>query len=198
MTLPKELTTVTPLSRYLSTALFILLPFIGFYLGIRYQSKLQINLQGASQESNCWSPLKTQQCSSTAFPSIIYRPVYVEYDIPTPEMQAAIEKTKSWKTYKNGNFSFKYPPNWEVKDLLQDHMSLAWLKNTDIYVGMRPVTLGSDVLASIRVTTDSPEEIAKVDYTDLIKKHGEKYYVFSGDFEDEILNLIYSTFRFDD
>lgn len=38
MELPKYLTTVTPLSKYLSFVLFILLPFLGFYAGTRYQS----------------------------------------------------------------------------------------------------------------------------------------------------------------
>lgn len=37
MTLPKSVTTVTPLSKYLAMALFILFPFVGFYLGIQYQ-----------------------------------------------------------------------------------------------------------------------------------------------------------------
>ncbi len=37
MVLPKQLTTVTPLSKYLAMALFILLPFLAFSLGIKYQ-----------------------------------------------------------------------------------------------------------------------------------------------------------------
>lgn len=35
--LPKELTTVTPLSKLLAVIVFILLPFMGFFLGIRYE-----------------------------------------------------------------------------------------------------------------------------------------------------------------
>lgn len=35
--LPKSLTTVTPLSKTIAFLLFILLPFIGFYLGMHYQ-----------------------------------------------------------------------------------------------------------------------------------------------------------------
>lgn len=38
MTLPKELTTVTLLSKYLTMALFILLPTIAFFLGMQYPS----------------------------------------------------------------------------------------------------------------------------------------------------------------
>jgi hypothetical protein len=37
MKLSKKLTTVTPFSKYLAIALFIILPFVGFYLGIKYQ-----------------------------------------------------------------------------------------------------------------------------------------------------------------
>ena len=35
--LPKFPTTVTPLSKFLASVLFILLPFVGFYLGIKYE-----------------------------------------------------------------------------------------------------------------------------------------------------------------
>ncbi len=38
-TLPKWATTVTPFSKYLALILFILLPFIGFYLGMQYQQQ---------------------------------------------------------------------------------------------------------------------------------------------------------------
>ena len=38
MTLPKELTTVTPLSKTIALIMFILLPIIGFLFGMQYQS----------------------------------------------------------------------------------------------------------------------------------------------------------------
>src|SRR3989338_4312151 len=37
MPLPKSFTAVTPLSKTLALFIFILLPFIGFYLGIQYE-----------------------------------------------------------------------------------------------------------------------------------------------------------------
>ena len=37
MKLPKELTTVTPFSKYLALSLFIILPMLTFFLGMRYQ-----------------------------------------------------------------------------------------------------------------------------------------------------------------
>lgn len=38
--LPASLTTVTPFSKYLAMFLFILLPFIGFYMGMKFHSKM--------------------------------------------------------------------------------------------------------------------------------------------------------------
>src|ERR1700722_4333837 len=45
MQLPKELTIVTPFSKYLAMFLFILLPFFTFFMGINYQKKLDSNTQ---------------------------------------------------------------------------------------------------------------------------------------------------------
>lgn len=45
MNLPKELTTVTPFSKYLAMFLFILFPFFGFYLGMEYQRRLDVSNQ---------------------------------------------------------------------------------------------------------------------------------------------------------
>lgn len=39
MKLSKKFTTVTPFSKLLALALFIILPFLGFYLGTKYQEK---------------------------------------------------------------------------------------------------------------------------------------------------------------
>jgi hypothetical protein len=36
----KTWTTVTPLSKFLAMALFIILPFVGFYLGVQYEKKV--------------------------------------------------------------------------------------------------------------------------------------------------------------
>jgi hypothetical protein len=38
--LPTSLTTVTPFSKYLAIFLFILLPFLGFYMGMKFQRKM--------------------------------------------------------------------------------------------------------------------------------------------------------------
>lgn len=43
-TLPKELTTVTPLSKLVALIVFIALPFIAFYYGVLYQSSMQTEI----------------------------------------------------------------------------------------------------------------------------------------------------------
>ena len=40
---PKSLTTVTPLSKILAGVLFVILPFLGFYLGREYEKKIVQN-----------------------------------------------------------------------------------------------------------------------------------------------------------
>lgn len=42
MKLSKRYTTVTTLSKTIAFILFILLPFIGFYLGMEYQKRLDV------------------------------------------------------------------------------------------------------------------------------------------------------------
>ena len=46
MQLPKSLTTVTPFSKFLAMALFILLPLVGFYAGSEYQKIFSLNENG--------------------------------------------------------------------------------------------------------------------------------------------------------
>jgi hypothetical protein len=39
MALPKQLTTITPFSKYLALSLFVILPLVFFYLGMKYQEQ---------------------------------------------------------------------------------------------------------------------------------------------------------------
>ncbi|MFH1407962.1 MAG: hypothetical protein ABIG91_02900, partial [Patescibacteria group bacterium] len=80
MELPKSLTTVTTLSRILAGVLFVSLPFIGFYLGMKYQASL--------------SP-------RVATPRIV--PTSVETPTTTSD------PTANWEMYSSKLFSFKYP-----------------------------------------------------------------------------------------
>jgi hypothetical protein len=45
MKLPKELTTVTPLSKALALSIFIVFPICGFFLGMNYQQLIDMNNQ---------------------------------------------------------------------------------------------------------------------------------------------------------
>lgn len=50
-TLHRYLFTVTTFSKLLAMALFILLPFFGFYLGMKYQEKTIVNTPTASMDN---------------------------------------------------------------------------------------------------------------------------------------------------
>lgn len=84
--LPSWLTTVTLFSKLLAMTLFIALPFLGFYLGMRYQEKITVNIPVVSENQ------KTV--------------------VPTP--QSTIKPISGWITHKelNYNFSFQYPSDW--------------------------------------------------------------------------------------
>ena len=84
MKLPKELTTVTPVSKYLAMLVFLILPFIGFSFGMRYQEMVDLANKQQSE-------------------MLIATPKRVP--TPTPDI------TANWKTYTNKalGFSFSYP-----------------------------------------------------------------------------------------
>ena len=81
--MPKELTIITPLSKYLAMALFIILPFIGFSLGIRYQQLMNFYQEELTKPI---PPIKSQT-------------------------NTTVDNATNWKTYANEElkFSFKYP-----------------------------------------------------------------------------------------
>ena len=83
MPLPKSITAVTPLSKTLAVFIFILLPFIGFYLGIQYE--------------------KSQNVSSA--PITIPTPAPVEDDTVFCTMDA--------KACPDGSYVGRIPPNCE-------------------------------------------------------------------------------------
>ncbi len=90
MKLPKELTKVTPFSKYLALFLFLILPFAGFYLGTQYQQVL--------------NSAKQLELSSKV---VMTRPT------PTP-----VDDTANWKMYVNKkyNFSLNYPSNLQIEE----------------------------------------------------------------------------------
>lgn len=84
MKLPKELTTVTPLSKILAAVFFIAFPFISFFLGMQYQYMTDLYNQQLADES-----ILSPQRKLT----------------PTPNRNA------QWKQYKNSSLGieFSYP-----------------------------------------------------------------------------------------
>lgn len=58
MKLSKKYTTVTPLSKTIALILFIALPFLGFYLGMEYQKRLDVGTRNVyiinrAKETSC-------------------------------------------------------------------------------------------------------------------------------------------------
>jgi len=88
MRLPRSWTTVTPLSKTVAMIIFIFLPVIGFFAGIRYQEKID-------------QPLLTSQQRTQITEKIVYQ---------------QITNTNNWKTYTNAKIgmTFKYPPSWTL------------------------------------------------------------------------------------
>lgn len=113
MKLPKELNTVTPLSKSLAIVLFIVLPIVGFFLGMRYQDLMDFtNKDKDNSEKACTLEAKMcpdgsavgrtgPNCEFSACPS------------PNPS-----DKTANWITYKSSliGVELKFPPTWTADE----------------------------------------------------------------------------------
>lgn len=99
MKLPKELTSVTPLSKMVAVIVFTAIMIIGFGLGINYQETIEL--------------LKKQNNSS---PTTINKPTTLTSD-----------ETKNWKAYTNTKWKYKvsYPPLWNLRELDSVQTNLA-------------------------------------------------------------------------
>jgi hypothetical protein len=100
--LPKWLTTVTPLSKIIAMILFILLPFVGFYMGMKYQEKT--NIAPVVIDVNKSVNLTP---TPTAAPFLVY---------PITQTNLKMD-TLNWKTYSLTAYPIKYlikfPPDWK-------------------------------------------------------------------------------------
>lgn len=97
MQLPKEITTVTLLSKTLAFVMFLTLPFIGFGLGMRYQQMTTLSQIRKNEEQT----------------NTIKR-------VPTPT--PTIEDISQWKLYGNPTyqFSLQYPPSYTYEKQTSD------------------------------------------------------------------------------
>lgn len=65
------------------------------------------------------------------------------------------------KKYQNEqyNFTFEYPQDWQVRDMLSTNSSLPLYKNEKMFLGIAPKTIQEDFLASIRVINSDLQSI---------------------------------------
>src|SRR5205823_342291 len=91
----KTFTTVTPLSKALAMILFILFPFAGFYLGMKFQQKM--SPQGIYYVS--------KQTTNSPNPS----------RIPIVDQNQRVDMS-SWKSFVNSTYgyTFQYPSDWQL------------------------------------------------------------------------------------
>src|SRR3989344_4105513 len=122
--LPAFFTTVTPLSKTLSMALFIILPFAGFYLGIQYEKLIAA---GPIKSSITTPPLvvsKYSQISPTTCPS---RSVDSPTAIPSKDECHENDKFFVIVDNKTGNFLIKY------KSTINQKFNCIYSKNLEDY-----------------------------------------------------------------
>jgi hypothetical protein len=102
MTLPKYLTTITPFSKYLTMGLFLIFPFIAFYLGIQYQIMI----------TPSYPP--TQYIAPPEMQIVPHRP-HVVIVTATPPVSKVQTKfcTQEAKQCPNGSYVSRTGPNCE-------------------------------------------------------------------------------------
>jgi hypothetical protein len=120
MKLPKELTTVTPLSKTLALILFIVLPFIGFFIGVRYES-----LQKQQSKMPDVSMISQKNTIITQFPTLSITPTLPIQNTPViaPTEAATtveiipLESTLGWKDISYSGISLKVPTDARIESL---------------------------------------------------------------------------------
>lgn len=148
MKLPKELTTVTPLSKYLAMLVFIIMPFIGFFYGMQYQETLDL-IERQQMETNL----------------LIHR---APTPTPLPAEASVTEDdiTANWKTYTIPNIlTFKYPQNYIVKNTMPHVFSIADKEEsfgpaqTSILIDTRMTGIAADYNKNISQIVGNKEQL---------------------------------------
>ncbi|NTU47026.1 hypothetical protein HGA88_05355 [Candidatus Roizmanbacteria bacterium] len=136
MKLPSTLTTATPLSKGLAMVLFILLPFVGFYLGMKYNEGIQtvkITQYSEKNDSKVPSPIYKNTATPTINkPSSVPKPSGNELNLtntltikPSTTTMSSItygsssdcnrlnEISRESKTYAFFGYTFDYPKEFK-------------------------------------------------------------------------------------
>jgi hypothetical protein len=125
-TLHRYLFTVTTFSKLLALSLFIILPFLGFYLGMQYQQKVTV-----------------------------VTPIALEVQkIPTPT--PTLIDTTNWKIYTNtvAGYSLKYPSGWQLLTNANNYPTNIILESPD-YLENSPWTGARIELSAYGTTTST-------------------------------------------
>jgi hypothetical protein len=131
-TLHRYLFTVTTFSKLLAMILFIVLPFVGFYLGMQYQNKLTTG-PTPQEVQNALS-----NSGSKGFPSPTQTPAITHSAKFTP-LATSLYKPDDylgWLTYTSpqGDYSLKYPSEWKPTG----PVGSAGYDKTNVYISKPP------------------------------------------------------------
>jgi hypothetical protein len=165
--LPKELTTVTPLSKYLAMVVFISLPFVGFFLGMRYQEMMDLSK-------------RQQEKSSLVIPRTpILSPAEAlakeGNSIANPTVDPSI--TANWKTYRNDEFGFelKYPLYFEKFNEYYNKTLSARSKNGEIFFSVHVITNQPSLEDYLgKLDNSRTAEHPEIDPVTILKKSNER------------------------
>lgn len=136
---PNPLTTVTPLSKFIALILFISLPFLGFYLGTRYQNAVAVpvltsiaNTSSVNRPNNSFAELNQSQSFLTSTPSAL-RSGWIIHKF----LDFSLELPKEWmaETEKGSNGYFRFQ-NYTDADLNNLKTPSAFANNTKGYLFM--------------------------------------------------------------
>ncbi len=101
MKLPKSWTTVTPFSKTLAFVLFITLPFVGFYLGMKYQ-------QGSSLSNYQSQPISL---TPTVVPTVLPSPNEKTITLTQQDTDNTVNLKVGDRIFLNLNLPAIYKPN---------------------------------------------------------------------------------------
>jgi hypothetical protein len=119
-TLHRYLFTVTTFSKLLAMLLFILFPFVGFYLGMQYQEKVK-----AIKPTVALEVKKTININ----PKLTLTPTQTPTSIPTPVVDS------NWKIYNDkidNYYSIYYPSDWYIVTEGESHC--VWFSDIKNYL----------------------------------------------------------------